>query len=257
LRGDLRQLAAQLPTMLEEVAERGNLLVERLLRARMSWFVRLVGDRPGEALDGLEEAGTGSCGEHFLLHFFQVTAIAEIALYRGDGPAASTAIEDGWPEVVRSKQLLVPLGRVVVLQLRCRCALAATASDPGAAARRRLRKTIRRDLRRMEAQKLGWSDALADLVRAGVASLDGDDEQTLERLTAAEVGFESADMELYAAVSRRRRGQLLARLGGGGEDLVAAAVRWMAEQGIRDPGRMADALAPGSWTRDLKGSRTA
>jgi hypothetical protein len=48
-------------------------------------------------------------------------------------------------------------------------------------------------------------------------------------------------MALHAMVARRRRGQLTA----GGTALIKNADEWMAAQSIRNPGRMADMLAPG------------
>jgi hypothetical protein len=55
-------------------------------------------------------------------------------------------------------------------------------------------------------------------------------------------------MALYAAVSRRRLGELMG--GPGGSDLVAAADEWMGGQGIVNPARMTQVLAPGRWRRD-------
>ena len=52
-------------------------------------------------------------------------------------------------------------------------------------------------------------------------------------------------MELYAAVSRRRRGQLLGAAEGA--RFLRQADRWMTDQGIRNPARMAGVLAPGVW----------
>jgi hypothetical protein len=57
------------------------------------------------------------------------------------------------------------------------------------------------------------------------------------------VGFERADMRLYAAAARRRMGE---RLGDErGHDLMAEADAWMAEQRIKNPEAMTRMLAPG------------
>ena len=76
--------------------------------------------------------------------------------------------------------------------------------------------------------------------------IDGDKNQALDHLVAAATGFDKFHMGLYAAGSRRRRGQLLGPERGG-DKFIADADRWMKEQHIRDPARMADVVAPGIW----------
>jgi hypothetical protein len=62
-------------------------------------------------------------------------------------------------------------------------------------------------------------------------------------LDAALSGFQSANMQLHAAVARRRLGQL--RSDAQGQELVREAEKWMSGQTIRDTQRMAALLAPG------------
>ena len=63
------------------------------------------------------------------------------------------------------------------------------------------------------------------------------------RVFAAAENFAAADMELFAAVTRRQRGELVG--GDEGATLVAEADGWMTEQTIQRPERMAGVLAPG------------
>ena len=86
---------------------------------------------------------------------------------------------------------------------------------------------------------------MAHLMRAGLETLGSPGESALEHLAAAEAGFEAADMKLFAAVSRRRRGQLLGAVDGA--RFIGQADRWMAAQGVRDPVAIAAVLAPGVW----------
>jgi hypothetical protein len=51
-------------------------------------------------------------------------------------------------------------------------------------------------------------------------------------------------MDLYAAVSRKRQGELM---GGDGQRFREDAERWITENGIVNPDAMADVLAPGRW----------
>ena len=62
-------------------------------------------------------------------------------------------------------------------------------------------------------------------------------------LTRAESGFEAVEMAAHVAVSRHRRGAILG--GNEGQELVAQSNRWMAEQGLRNPSRFCDMIAPG------------
>jgi eukaryotic-like serine/threonine-protein kinase len=58
-------------------------------------------------------------------------------------------------------------------------------------------------------------------------------------------GDTDTDMALYAAATRRRRGQLIG--GTEGRTLIETADTWMARQNIRNRERMTAMLAPGGW----------
>jgi hypothetical protein len=49
-------------------------------------------------------------------------------------------------------------------------------------------------------------------------------------------------MKLFAAVARRRRGELVG--GDEGAGLIAQATAWMESQNIRNPSRMSDMVVP-------------
>ncbi len=91
-----------------------------------------------------------------------------------------------------------------------------------------------------------WGNAIAALLRAGMASAREDKTSALALLASADKQFAAADMALHATVARRRRGELLG--GTEGAELVAAADGWMTAQDIRNPSRMAAMLAPGKWS---------
>jgi hypothetical protein len=245
-RGEIRELLDRLPAVLKEVTERGNLLLEFLLRGCVAWIARLAADRPDEASREMRRADDLLTPDLAFLRFFQLNGRVEIALYRGDAPAAWRTIDQAWPALQRSSLLAVQLDATRFLQVRGRAALAlASTLDRQSSAHRMLERRIRKDLRRIEAHRLAWGDPLAQLLRAGLETLRRGPEAALDHLAMAEAGFESADMELYAAVSRRRRGQLLG--GADGDRFVREADRWMSGQGIRNPARMAAVLAPGAW----------
>jgi len=55
--------------------------------------------------------------------------------------------------------------------------------------------------------------------------------------------LETVDCNLYAAAARRRKGEILGSPEG--QDLIAEADQWMKENGIINPEKMTNLLAPG------------
>jgi eukaryotic-like serine/threonine-protein kinase len=84
----------------------------------------------------------------------------------------------------------------------------------------------------VEGEKLAWSNMQVQLIRAGLAHVQGKREETLAHLETAEKGLEEVEMAVYAAAARRRRGLLLG--GDEGRGLVARAEATMKERGIAD-----------------------
>jgi hypothetical protein len=80
-------------------------------------------------------------------------------------------------------------------------------------------------------------------IRAGVAAGGGDRPRAIRLLAEAARAFDGVDMALYAAVARRRQGELLG--GPEGQALLAQADAWMAGQNIRNPTRVTAMMAPG------------
>src|SRR5262249_30294321 len=135
-------------------------------------------------------------------HWWNLLGRAQIELYSGNGAGAWRIVEEGWPELGRSFVLRIQLISLLSRQLRARCALAAAASGSGEA----LLAIADREARQIEAQEMPWATPLAALVRAGSASIRGDEGRAFEHLASAERGCERSDMGLHAAVTRRRRG---------------------------------------------------
>ncbi len=244
--GDLREIRKRLPRCLKDVRDKGDLYAEVNLRSRAAWVVHLADDQPDQALSELGEAieRWSQRGFH-IQHYWHLTGQVETALYRGDGQAAWEALEKAWPKIERSLLLRIQFTRTEGRHLRCRGALAAAAAagvdSPAGTA---LLKLIERELRRIESEKLDWAKPLTELIRAGIASLRHDRAKARELVVSAAAGFDAADMELYAAVARKRRGELA---GAGAERIVHEVDSWMAEQGIRNIEHMANVLAPGHW----------
>jgi hypothetical protein len=97
--------------------------------------------------------------------------------------------------------------------------------------------------RRIERERMPWSDPIALLIKAGVAYLEGVTSEALAHLHDAERGFERADMKLYLAVTRRRIGAL--QDDEQGRELQRVADEWMIAQNVKNPAAMTRMLSPG------------
>ena len=241
--GRLDTLFAEVPAALKDVMERGDIYAESGLRSNVVWLLRLAAGQPQEALEEIRLAGERWSQEGFQLnHYLHLLGRIEIALYRGDDPWPK--IEASWPALVRSQLLRVQVTRSEALHLRCRAALARLAAA-GRSRDRRLLKDLEATLRRLRKQSHPWSKPFARLIQAGLASITGRKEEAIDQLVNAAAAFDHQQMALYAAASRRRRGQLLGPAEGA--KFVTDSDRWMKSQGIEDPERFTDVLAPGIW----------
>jgi hypothetical protein len=140
----------------------------------------------------------------------------------------------------RSLLTRVQVIRVEARYLRARVALA-MAARPGASPR--FLAIARDEARRIARERMPWSDPIALLLSAATAYREGHAPRALERLHDAAGRFERADMNLYAAVTRRRIGAL--QHDARGCELLRQAEEWMAAQQIKNPMAMTRMLAPG------------
>jgi hypothetical protein len=166
-------------------------------------------------------------------------SLTYVDLYCGNGAAAWTRVGEQWPALARSHLTLVQVIRVMLTNSRARSALAAAG---WAGDRRPLWRQAQRDARRMERERMPYAQALAGLIHAGLAAQRGDRAGALKRFAGAADAFDTADMPLFAAASRRRQGELLG--GTQGVALIEGANGCMKSHGIGDPLRMAAAFAP-------------
>jgi hypothetical protein len=93
------------------------------------------------------------------------------------------------------------------------------------------------------AKNLPYTTVLADLLHAGLASLEGNQQGAINLLRQLLEKSEGAQMHLHTAAARRRLGGLLG--GDEGQKLIRKADAWMHNQGIVQPHRMTRMLVPG------------
>ena len=154
--GDFLRIRERLPRFLKDVREKGDLYAEVNLRSRVVWVTLLAADRPQDAQREVDDAiERWSQNGFHLQHYWHMTGVVEIALYRGDSKGAWRHLEETWPAFEKSMLQRIQLTRTEAWVLRCRTALAAAiAHGFESPAGLRLLKQSTSDLRQIEKQKL-------------------------------------------------------------------------------------------------------
>jgi hypothetical protein len=243
--GDFNKIASRFPVLLKEAQERGDLYAETNLLTRISYLVSLAADKTDHIQDELRSAlGRWSYEGFFVQHCWKLVGQVETALYCGGYKGAYHLLVESWPSLKKSLLMRVQFILVEMHFLRARAALAlATISQE----KKALIATAESDAARIERETLSWAQPLAQLIRASIAALRGDQSSALSFLKAAEIGFQAANMPLYENAARYQHGLLLADREG--ERLMEAAENWMQNQQIKNPALMSNMVAPGKWAR--------
>jgi len=239
--GRLAELGIRCHDIFQEARDRGD----RYMVATPGPFVGTVVRLAEDDVEGARRFARQALGEwsHQGFHIQHLNFYyggLYIDLYAGDAAAAWRRIMETEPLLQSSLLLRIQQVQADVIQHtgRCAVAMAAVSADP-----RPLLRLAEKSARRLDRQQLPWTSALAQLIKAGAASLRGDAGRAERLLASATERFESADMGLFAASARRHLGQL--RRGDEGRELIEQADAWMRTQLIANPSRMASCLAPG------------
>jgi eukaryotic-like serine/threonine-protein kinase len=238
----LSDLADHLTSRLQDAKARGD------LHAVHSMFtgahVCFLAERPWLARDLVHESVAALPTTGFsVTHFSAVQARVDLALYNEDAELAWTLVDSQWQALAGSGLLHVQYFAIMALLLRARASLAvATVARDD---RRPYLREALRCARTLERERTRWGNLFALLVRAGVASVEGDRQAAVTLLERSEAEAHAAHMSHYVATCRYRRGTLLG--GSEGQALIAEALVWAASQRVVDPPRIFDMLAPGKW----------
>jgi hypothetical protein len=248
--GELGELSRRLPLFLKQAEEHGDRYNATNFRtSACSWFW-LAADQPERAVEEADGAMRRWSRESYhSQHFWHMVATTNAHLYRGDAQAARTRVDHDWGPLSRALLLRVQIARIEGYDLRGRTALALAAVS-GGIPRAELLASAQRNASRLRREGTPVALALAHLLGAGAAAVEGHVDSARRALERALPALQTADLALHAASARRRLGELLG--GDEGARLCAEADAWMAGQGIRNPARVAATLAPGFAT--LKGT---
>jgi hypothetical protein len=161
-------------------------------------------------------------------------------LYEGRPADARARTEAALPQIRQAMQLRLRSVRLRSYWSIGRGALDEALRAPATGAGRH-RAALRRCIDVVERQH-PWSRALASMLRAGSAMLDRNSAAAARELRLAEAILSDLDMEIWAAVVRRRRGEL----GATASDLrlVEQADAFMASRGVAHPERLSELMAP-------------
>jgi hypothetical protein len=239
--GELAELNRRYSALIKEARERGDLYALMNMGTDSMALARLAADDPEGVRSELREFAVRWLQRGFhAQHHSALQGEVNAELYSGRGLAAWELVASQWPHYKKSLIMRAEIVRVEALQMHARCALAAATSDPEF---RPLLRAAERDARQLEQEEPPRPQAHAKLIRAGVAGVRGDIPRAIVLLADAAQACDTADMRLHAAAARRRLGEFLG--GDEGRDLVDAANRWMASQGIRKPDRIVTMYVPG------------
>jgi hypothetical protein len=234
-------MSRHLPGFLQDAQQRGDLYGNSYLQSRLASVMRLAADDPAGALDEIHRGISGWSVQGFhLAHEYAFYMRQQVGLYQDEPQNVWAAITGTWPAIQKSLLLYCQAIRIELVYLRARAAVAMRLAGGGA----EYAKEAERWARKLAGERAVWASALADLVRAGIATHKSDRAATIACLQRAEAGFDAADMAMHLAAARRWRGALV-----GGEEgtrLVDAGTAWMTSQLVVNPDRLTRMLAPGA-----------
>jgi len=240
--GDYDRFTERADAALREADERGDLYG----RATASLYRAIAHIAAGE-LDRARDAaqtilGVWAAEDHLhIQHLYAHSILVQCDIGEGAPERGWGRIARLWPALKRSHLLRVPVVRIDAHVLRARGALALI--QHAGAQRGKLIASTRADQRTLGREGRTDTDAMAALVGAALARVEGDWAEAEQQLRQAMTGFEMSDQPLHAALSKRRLGEL--SLDGSGEVLVVEADELMRSHGIVDPTAWADIQAPG------------
>jgi hypothetical protein len=239
--GRLRELTRLIQAQIRTALDRGDLFAATSSRLQQ-WYAPLAADDVSRASAEIREAiGLWPQRGFHINHFWALYGETQCELYAGDGAAALERLTRAWPLLASSTNLRIQFLRILITLQRGTAAVAAAHARQGDP--QQLLRAAEKDASRLTKERAGWADAAASLLRASILGARGRPEESLRHLDEAMRGFDAADMALYAACARRRKGQLLG--GDEGRNLIEAADATMNEQGIQRPARWAALYAPG------------
>ncbi|MEZ4322023.1 MAG: protein kinase [Myxococcota bacterium] len=227
-RGDFRKAAERALPLVRELEQVDNALFLTILHTTVIAWLGMAEDAPESAQQQLTEAAGMLAATVDIPFFHLVVAWTHLELYKGRPKAAWEYLEERWEQVEAGIQSAPPLLRFELWMTRGRAAVAMAQSGGDTSGMLKKAKAALTSARKNEH---GFVRPWADLLEAGIARLEGGPDRVPGGAVAA---FQKTDQSLGGAI-----GMFLT------PDVKDDAAKWMLDQGIRNPERLARALAPG------------
>jgi hypothetical protein len=243
--GDLPEVKARTKALLADAERRGDRYTAANLLASHPTSAWLASDDVDAARRQLKGAiADWSRGRFLVQHWQAMLWEAETHLYVGNG-------EDAWMRLAQDelRYAASPIARIQLVRawtffIRGRSAIASLPRLDEAEHRTRLR-AARRAQRGLAKEGMPWTDALAAILAASIASVANDTARAERELRHAITLAQRAEMALHAAAVRHRLGLLLGSESG--KAFLEEAETIMRARGVRVPAGYAQMLVPGSW----------
>ncbi|MFT3708232.1 MAG: hypothetical protein QM817_11315 [Archangium sp.] len=224
--GDIAGLSVRIPALTREAEERGDRYAVTSLRCGLANVALLAAGDPGGAREAVASAMAGWSTRSFhFQHYWAALSETMIDLYTGELGRSLERMNACMRALADSELLRIQNVRVEARSVLGRVLIALGRVDEA-----------REQAVLLERENVGWATALAELIRG----LAGDD----EALRRAIEGFDKHEMALFSSASRLRLGERQGKAVG--EANTRAALAWMQAQGVKDPHRLANTLAPNS-----------
>ena len=190
--------------------------------------VWLAADDVERARAELEAASWGEGDSLHLQHWFRARAVTELALYEGDDARLDRAEAD------LRRFLGGVLDHVQIVRVETSIELARICIRRGDVA------GARQNVARIAGERSYFLRAIAELLEAAIAALEGDRARARAHLDQA-IAHSAFELPVIGALARRRLGQLTS--GSAGARLVAEADATLLHHGVSAPARFAQAFA--------------
>ena len=237
--GDLRELCKRAPVYYQEGLERGDLFQAVSIGAGSLPVCELIADRPDAAMKSIDHALSLWTRRNYNLQRAVAIFIRTwVHLYRGE---SAEALELNRRELAESSRNHFRRVSGTRQWLRFAMAQSALAVAVTSSDRPALLKTAKREAALLESDDNRFGAPLADLIRSGIAALRYDKAVAAVHLQRAARTFAELDMGIFAAVARRRLGQMTD--GEPGLALIREADDFMRAEGVVNPARLTDAFS--------------
>jgi hypothetical protein len=242
--GRFETLSAELPELLHDALQRGDLFAAAVMDGSSSYFVGLARGTPERVLELTGQAVLPWPKTVFLApHYRHLLSTTNALLYVGRAGEALERLSQTWPAVQRARFLLLPYIGAELRFLRGRAILA---SLPGLKDHRRRRAltVLRGETNALSRQRGQYAQAAFHCLKAGQLEQSGFVVPAARALEAASDRFGALQMSALSQ-SCRLLGAQLAR----NEASAASATLQLRGMGVVDPERFARCLTVGDVSR--------